>query len=291
MRSAFFFGVVLAMFGSTLYGTVGATDVGQGKSFHGPTALQLYSLRNVFKEQGVVATLDQVHKWGFKYVEVADTYELTPAQFKTELDKRKLIPIGRHFPYGQLRDDIDGVIRDAKAIGLPYVGCAWIDHKGPFDEEQCRAAATVFNRAGKALAEHGMKFYYHNHGYEFESYKNGTLFDLLVAETDPRYVYFQMDVMWTVFPGQNPAELLKKYSNRWLLVHLKDLKKGVPTGSLSGHTDLTNDVTLGTGQVDWPALFRVAQKIGVKYYIIEDESPSVLQQVPRSLKFLEQLEY
>jgi sugar phosphate isomerase/epimerase len=235
--------------------------------------------------------LDLVQKWGFKYVEVAGMYGLTPAEFKTELDKRELVPIGKHFPYDQLRDDIEGVIRDAKALNLPYVGCAWIGHKAPFDEQQCRAAAAVFNQAGKALAKEGMKFYYHNHGYEFQPYKEGTLFDLLVAETDPQCVYFQMDVLWTVFPGQNPARLLEKYPNRWLLMHLKDLKKGVPTGSLAGHTDLTNDVTLGTGQVDWPALFRASQKVWVKYYFIEDESPTVIEQVPNSLRFLEQLEF
>ncbi|MHC4400635.1 MAG: sugar phosphate isomerase/epimerase family protein, partial [Planctomycetota bacterium] len=137
----------------------------------------------------------------------------------------------------------------------------------------------------------GMKLYYHNHGYEFYPHGQGTLFDLLMAETDPRYVYFQMDVLWTVFPGQDPARLLEKYPNRWLLLHLKDLKKGVPTGSLAGHTELTNDVALGTGQVDWPALFRASQAVGVKYYFIEDESPTVVDQIPRSLRFLEQLEF
>jgi sugar phosphate isomerase/epimerase len=112
-----------------------------------------------------------------------------------------------------------------------------------------------------------------------------------MSETDPRYVYYQMDVLWTVFPGQDPVKQLEKYPNRWLLFHLKDLKKGVPTGSLAGTTDLTNDVALGTGQVDWPALLSAAQKIGVKYYFIEDESPTVVEQIPRSLKFLEQLEF
>jgi sugar phosphate isomerase/epimerase len=216
---------------------------------------------------------------------------LTPAEFKVELDKRGLVPIGSHFPFDRLRDDLDGVLREAKALGLIYVGCAWISHKAPFDETQCRAAAAVFNRAGKALAEQGMKFYYHNHGYEFYPHASGTLFDLLVAETDPQTVYFQMDVLWTVFPGQDPAKLLEKYPNRWLLLHLKDLKKGVATGSLAGHTELTNDVALGSGQVDWPALIRAAQKVGVKYYFIEDESPTVVQQIPQSLRFLEQLEF
>lgn len=268
-----------------------AWAVGQGKSYHGPTGLQLYSLRNMFKAQGVTVTLDLVQKWGFRYVEVSDYYGLTAAQFKAELDKRSLIPIGKHFPYDRLAKDIDGVIRDAKELGLIYVGCAWIGHKAPFDEKQCRAAAAVFNHAGKALADNGMKFYYHNHGYEFYPHGSGTLFDLLMAETDPRYVYFQMDVLWTVFPGQDPAKLIEKYPNRWLLLHLKDLKKGVPTGSLAGKTDLTNDVALGTGQVNWPALFTATQKVGVKYYFIEDESPTVVDQIPQSLKFLEHLEY
>lgn len=266
-----------------------AAGVGEGKTFKGPTGLQLYSLRDMFKKEGVAPTLDLVRKWGFKYVEVAGTYGLTPAQFKAELDKRGLVPIGSHFSYGQLRDDIDGVIRDAKDLGLIYVGCAWIGHKAPFDEKQCRATAEVFNRAGKALASQGLKFYYHNHGYEFYPHGQGTLFDLLLAETDPRYVFFQMDVLWTVFPGQDPAKLLRKYPDRWLLFHLKDLKKGVPTGSLAGHTELTNDVALGTGQVDWLPLFRESQKIGVKYYFIEDESPTVVDQIPQSLRFLESL--
>jgi sugar phosphate isomerase/epimerase len=267
-----------------------AMGVGESKSFHGPTGLQLYSLRNVFKDKGVSATLDIVKDWGFKYVEVAGTYGMTTAAFKAELEKRGLVPVGSHYPYDRLKDDIRGVITDAKEMGLCYVGCAWIAHQKPFDETQCRAAAAVFNAAGKALAEHGMKFYYHNHGYEFYAYKDGTLFDLLMAETDPRYVHFQMDVLWTVFPGQDPAALLRKYPDRWLFFHLKDLKKGVPTGSLAGHTELTNDVALGTGQVDWPALLKAAQDVGVKYYFIEDESPSVLEQIPQSLKFLEQVE-
>jgi len=279
-------GVVGAMFASAL-----GAGVGESKSFHGPTGLQLYSLRDMMKKQGPLAVLDKAKEWGFKYVEVSDTGNLAPAAFRAELDKRGVVPIGKHFPYARLRDDINGVIGEAKGLGLPYAGCAWIGHKSPFDEKQCRAAAAVFNRAGKALAEHGMKFYYHNHGYEFGPHGNGTLFDLLVAETDPRYVSFQMDVMWTVHPGQDPVKLIEKYPSRWLLLHLKDLRKGVPTGLNAGKTALTDDVALGTGQVNWPPLLRACQKIGVKYYFIEDESPTVVQQVPKSLRFLEQVKF
>jgi sugar phosphate isomerase/epimerase len=270
--------------------TASAAGVGQSDSFHGPTGLQLYSLRDQFKEDGVTTTLDMVKDWGFKYVEVAGTYGMSIPEFKAELDKRGLVAIGSHFPYNRLKDDIDGVISEAKELGLIYAGCAWIGHKKPFDEKQCREAAAVFNAAGKAMAEHGLKFYYHNHGYEFHPHGDGTLFDLLIAETNPKHVFFQMDVLWTVLPAQDPVALLKKYPDRWLLFHLKDLRKGVPTGTLEGKTDLVNDVALGTGQVDWPALLSTAQELGVKYYFIEDESPSVVDQIPQTLKFLEQLE-
>jgi sugar phosphate isomerase/epimerase len=265
--------------------------VGESESFLGPVGLQLYSLRNQFKEDGVSKTLDAVRDWGFKDVEVAGTYGMSIADFKQELDKRGLVAIGSHFPFDRLRDDIDGVIKEAKELEIDYVGCAWIPHQAPFDEKQCLEAAKVFNAAGKALAKEGMKFYYHNHGYEFYKHGDGTLFDLLVSSTDSACVYYQMDVLWTVLPAQDPVKLLKKYPDRWLLLHLKDLKKGVPTGSLTGHTDLTNDVALGTGQVDWPALLEACQQIGVKYYFIEDESPTVLKQVPESLRFLESVRF
>ena len=111
-----------------------------------------------------------------------------------------------------------------------------------------------------------------------------------MQKTDPDLVKYEMDVMWTVFPGQDPVKLLKKYPNRWVLMHLKDLAKGVE-GNLSGGTDVKNDVVLGTGQTDYPALLKAAQEVGIKHYFIEDESPDILTQVPQSLKFLAEVEF
>jgi sugar phosphate isomerase/epimerase len=205
-------------------------EVGTGKRFKGPTGVVLLSAR--IKEQGVAAVLDQARQCGFKYVEVADTGGLTALQFKAELDNRGLVPITKLVPYNRLRGDIQGVIQEATVLGVTAVGCGYIGHKKPFDEPQCRAAAAVFNRAGKALTDEGLKFYYHNHGFEFIPHDHATLFDLLVAETNPRYVSFEMDVMWTVLPGQDLVRLLEKYPNRSMAMHLKDLKKGVLTGDL-----------------------------------------------------------
>ncbi len=83
---------------------------------------------------------------------------------------------------------------------------------------------------------------------------------------------------------------MKQYPDRWILLHLKDLKKGV-VGNLSGGTPKENDVALGSGQADYPAILKTAQEIGVKHYFIEDESPVVLQQIPVSLKYLSTVEF
>src|SRR5205823_12681072 len=162
-------------------------STGTGPSFKGPVGLQLYSLRAEFAKD-VPGTLERVRASGIKNVELAGTYNLSPEKFKELLDAKGLKPISCHFPYERYRDDAEGVARDAKALGLQYAGCAWIPHTGDFDEKTCRAAAAVFNRAGEALAKQGLKFFYHTHGYEFQPYSQGTLFDLLMAETKPEFV-------------------------------------------------------------------------------------------------------
>jgi len=264
--------------------------VGTGPSFKGPLGLQLYSLREQFKKD-VPGTFNVVRDLGFHDVELAGTYGKTPEEFKALLAANGLKGVAGHFGFERFRDDPEGVAKEAKALGLEYAGLAWVPHTGPFTEATVHETAKVFNHAGEVMAKQGIKFYYHNHGYEFEPHGAGTLFDLLVAETKPEFVSFQMDVMWTVFPGQDPVKLMKKYGPRWALMHVKDLKKGVATGSLSGGTDTKNDVVVGTGQVDWPALLRASKQAGVKYYFIEDESPSVLEQLPQTLKFLEQVKF
>jgi sugar phosphate isomerase/epimerase len=269
-----------------------AGDVGTSKSFHGPVGLvSPYSLRGLQKEQGLAAALDKTRSLGFRYVEFgADFGGLKPAEFKAELDRRGLVPVGLHFSYEQIRDDVAGVAATAKVMNVSRVGCAWIPHKDPFDEKQCRAAAAVFNRAGAALAKYGLQLYYHTHGYEFRPLGQGTIFDLLVAETSAKTLMLEMDVAWVVLPGQDPTALIKKYPDRWLLMHVKDLKKGVPHNHLV-KAALTDQVPIGSGQVDWPTLLRAAQGVGLKYYLIEDESPDVIEQVPQSLRYLESVNW
>lgn len=262
-------------------------------SFDAPAGLQLYSLRSQFKLRGVAWTLDKVKEMGIVEVELASGVpDLAAEPMRAELDKRGLKAVSSHFGYGRWKNDLDNVVKEAKILGIKYAGCAWIDHKETFDDAECADAIATFNKAGEALAKEGIKFFYHLHGFEFQpAPEGGTLADRLIKQTTPDTVKYQLDVLWIVFPGQNPVKLMETYPDRWVLMHLKDLKKGVATGSLAGHTDVNNNVVLGQGQVDWPSVLSTAQKIGMKHYFIEDESDSVIDQLPMHLDYLKSVKW
>ena len=282
--------LIVSMAAALLTASVFAQGVGTSATFKGPVGVQIYSLRNQLKQDGAKA-LDVLKALNVKYVEIGieSHYGLTQEQMKQALDERGLIPIAAHAGQGFLLNKTEEAIAAARYFGLKYLGVAWASHQKPLDEAQTLKIAADFNEIGKRLKAAGIQFFYHNHGFEFQPYKDGTLFDLLMAKTDPDLVKFEIDVLWSVFPGQDPVKLLKKYPDHWVLMHLKDLKKGV-AGNLSGGTDLTNDVVLGTGQADYPAILKACQEIGIAYYFIEDESPTVLEQLPKSLNYLSQIE-
>ena len=281
--------VILLSFPLAAYGE----GVGTGASFRGPVGLQTYSLRDQIRQDGAKA-YDYIKEQGFKEVEIGlgpDHYGKTREELLEILNRLDLKPVSALGGLDYILTKTDEAVADAKFFGIKYVGTAWVNHRTPMDEAQMLKIAEDFNTAGKLIKEHGIQFFYHNHGYEFYPWKDDlTLFDLLMEKTDPELVKYQMDVVWTIHPGQDPVKLLKRYPDRWISMHLKDLAKGV-VGDLSGGTDVKNDVALGSGQADYPAILKAAQEVGIKHYFIEDESPDVLKQIPQSLKFLSTVEF
>jgi sugar phosphate isomerase/epimerase len=166
------------------------------------------------------------------------------------------------------------------------VVCFWIPHKGhEFGIEEIRKSIEVFTRAGKYLSSQGLQLCYHPHGYEFRPYENGTLFDEMVKKTNPADINFEMDVYWVKQGGADPVALLKKYPDRFPLFHLKDRKIGT-IGNQNGEGDDESNVVLGEGDVNIKEIKKVASGLkGVKYFFIEDESSSAMQQVPKSIAF------
>ena len=103
---------------------------------------------------------------------------------------------------------LDGYFTDSKG------DMSWA-HRRPddaewnaFTAENAKEVAAKFNEWGSKCAAAGLKFTYHAHGYEFRPYQDGTVFDLLVAETKPEFVNFELDIFWAFDAGADPVSAM-----------------------------------------------------------------------------------
>jgi sugar phosphate isomerase/epimerase len=249
-----------------------------------------YTYRNSFTKD-VAATLDTLQKLGIRDMEFSNLFGKKASEIRKMLDDRGMFCSSFGVSYPDLTTKTREVGANAKTLGAKYVRVAYITHVGQFTLEMAQKAVADFDKAGQILKEEfGINFCYHNHGYEFVPYESGTLMDYIIQKTNPQYVSFEIDILWSFIHGQDPAKLIAKYPKRFQLLHLKDLKKGAELND-SGGTAVDNDVALGTGQLDLPAILKEAKKAGIKHYYIEDESTNYARQVPQSMAYLKSLKW
>jgi sugar phosphate isomerase/epimerase len=246
-----------------------------------------FTFRNDFSKD-VPGTLDYIKAMGIRNIEFSNLFGKTAAEMRILLDERGMICTSYGVYYDALTNKTDKVIEDAKTLGAEFVRVGMIPHKGEFTVQQAEVAVKDFNRVGQKLKENGIVFSYHNHGYDFTPYQNETLYDYLIQNTNPDYVSFELDILWVHHFGQDPLAYLKKYPTRFKLMHVKDLKKGVPVG-LDVKTSSENDVPLGEGQIAVQKILKQARKSAIKYYYLEDENSNSRAQIPVSLAYLKNL--
>ena len=263
---------------------------GIGPSFKGPLGLQMYSLR-FHSPSNAVGKLDKAKELGFRTIEGGAPNGMTAESYLKLLDERGLKIVSTGSDFESLRRDPDRIVAQAKKLGAKFVMCAWIPHpKNQFSEKEAREAIGVFNKAGEKFRAADITFTYHCHGYEFQPYGDGTLFELIVKETKPEWVSFELDVFWAAQGGADPAKLIEKHGSRFKLMHVKDLRKGAAINATGAAPD-EDSVPVGEGSIDWIAVLRAAEKAGVEHYFIEDEAKNAVDQIPRSLRYLEKIKW
>ncbi|SNT17589.1 MULTISPECIES: sugar phosphate isomerase/epimerase [unclassified Azospirillum] len=246
--------------------------------------LQLYSLHDGLKAD-LDGTLAKVHAMGLRQVELYPMPGQTAEGWGRALDKAGLRAIGSHVQLSDLKTDLPGIIDRAKALKLSYVGVAWVKPgPEPLTAQVMDQVAATYNAACPALRAAGIGLMYHIHGYELAGADQGSsLFDRLMAATDPACVTVEMDVFWVVRAGADPAALLHRYPDRIRMLHVKDIRRGAATSS-DGRADKADFVPVGQGAVDWPALFAAAGK--VDWFVLEDESANPEAGLAQSLDYL-----
>jgi sugar phosphate isomerase/epimerase len=198
----------------------------------GNIGIQLFTIRDQVATLGFEEVFRRLSEIGYREIEFAG-YNAQGRRWSNEelrrlLRRYGLRGIGSHIGYTQFLNNLEQVLNDAEEIGLPYVGTA--NSPGAVHGETVagyQRAAEDFNRFGAAARARGIRFYQHNHSGEF-ALENGTrLYDVILEETDPRLVFFELDIFWAYvgqsrFPGFEPHEYPWFMPERFPLFHVKD---------------------------------------------------------------------
>jgi sugar phosphate isomerase/epimerase len=232
-----------------------------------PIGLQMYTLRDQ-AERDLPGVLRAISKIGYQEVELYwNLYSHPAAKLRKMLRDYSLRAPGGHLDY----DGFESKLGYARDLGLSYVVCPMIP-KSLWDSlEGYKRAADQFNAWGNKARELGMRFAFHNHNYEFRRLGDTTGFDTLVANTDPKLVWFEVDCYWVTEAGRSPVEMLNHLGNRVRMIHIKDRKPGFPPSQdLAPAAEHFTEV--GTGTIDWKAVLAAAERAGVKHYFVEQDS-------------------
>jgi len=249
-------------------------------------SIQMFSYWGWTREVGTEAVLAELADIGYQNVEpFGGTYEgRTAAEFGNLLGEYSLKAPTSHGSTNETQ--FEDTLAYAKAIGQKYTGSGGSASPGISTLEDTLATAQTLNRLGEMSKKAGTgKIFVHNHQAEFthqfadpQTGEVKSAWEILVENTDPRYVTFQLDVLWAADAGVDVVRLLEEHGDRIELLHVKD-------GFLNGDARaIPTDV--GEGDIDWAPILDAAQG-PVKYYVVErDGAPATREFAEDSFNFL-----
>lgn len=226
--------------------------------------IQLYTLRDVIMNNPL-DIIKKVAEYGYTQIEGFEGpkgifWGLTTGDFKKFLDDNGLSYLSTHC---NINKDFEQKAADAASVGMKYLIAPSIGPQKSVDE--WKRVAETFNEKGEICRKNGLRFAYHNHDYTFKPIEGQMPQDLLLNNTNPETVDFEMDIYWVITAGADPVAYLKKYEDRFKLGHVKDREKNATPGDHNAST------ILGQGSIDYPTILKWARKCGMEYFIVEQE--------------------
>ena len=254
--------------------------------------VQLYTVRSVLPEKPV-ETLRALDALGYREAEgnYADLGKIVPGLSGLHL---KLVSLHIDAQI-VLKGSDDDQLRAFAAIKKSGASYAVFPYLPPADRgglDVIRRLSDKLNRAAQRCRAEGLTFCYHNHAFEFEPMESTTPLQVMMERTDKNAVQLELDAFWVSVAGHDPVEMLKKYSGRVRLLHLKDKAAGTPIIYKESPAK-TAFKELGNGVIDWAKVLRAASAAGVQHYFVEqDQTPGdPLDSLRQSMEYLKKLDY
>jgi sugar phosphate isomerase/epimerase len=266
-RRSFLAGLGLGTLGLIGCGSMPAAAAGMsrqsaGRRKLGKIGIQMYTVRTQARAD-LAGTLGQLAKTGFSEVEWWGTYQLTPRQIRALLDQNGLAAPSVHIGIPRAEDGWTPIFDSARVLGHEWITAASPPFS-PKTTDDWKRLAAAFNETGRRVKDAGFRFAFHNHTEGMKIVDGIRPFHVLLAETDPSLVSFQLDIHWAYAGGADAIDLIRRYPNRFRMVHVKDS---------SGAPDF-KQADVGAGTYPWAKIFDATTQAGVEHYFIEHDSPA-----------------
>lgn len=241
--------------------------------------VQLYTVRSAM-EENVETTLARVAEIGYSEVEFAGYFDRTPQQIRSALDANGLSAPSVHVQLEVLEQSWEAMVDTAGTVGHRYLVVPSLPPADRASLDALRSIAERFNRVGERARAAGLVFGYHNHDFEFVPVDGQMPFDILVNDTDPALVTFELDLFWITKAGGDPGAYFRDHPGRFQLVHVKDM---TADGAM---TDV------GAGTIDFASLFALGESAGIRHYFVEHDNPAApFESIAASYRYLRNLRY
>lgn len=258
------------------------TATGSGLDTFG---IQLYTLKDEMARDPK-EVLRQLSSFGYSQIESFEGqsgmfWGMKNTEFKSFIDELNLDLISSHTNF---QENFEEKAAQAGEIGMRYLIAPWIGPQESIDAY--KRMADRFNEAGEICKRNNLRFAYHNHDYTFKEQEGQIPQQVLMDNTDPELVDFELDMYWVVVAGADPQEYLRKYSDRFKLGHVKDRRKDATAEETHAST------VLGTGTIDYQPILKTAQENGMEYFFVEQEefkNTSPLESSRKNAEYLKNL--
>jgi sugar phosphate isomerase/epimerase len=212
-------------------------------------------------------TLKAIRKIGYGTVEtyVAE-YKMSAKDLRAAILDAGLTVPSAHFGYS----DFDSRFDYSKELGTKYIVCSMIPATIANSADGYKRGADQYNAWGAKAKTMGMTFGFHNHNVEFKEYGGTTGLEILLKNTDPSLVQWQMDCYWVTQAGHDPVAMLREYGHRIQSLHVKDRKPNAPT-TLDTGPGSAFFTEVGLGTLDWKSILRISGDDHVPYMFVEQD--------------------
>jgi sugar phosphate isomerase/epimerase len=239
-----------------------------------PIGIQLYTVDADLKRD-TPGTLRQVRAIGYTEVETAGFAGLTAKQFRKGLDEAGLSCHSSHLQMNAV--DLSPVFDDATTVGAHYAVCSAMLPASASSQptvDDYKQMAARLNEIGRMAKTSGLQYAYHNHNMEFRKLDGEAIgYDVLLKETDPALVDFEIDCGWMIAAGYNPIDYFKRDARRIKMLHIKDFVRGSKISTSLAKDLRPQGTELGRGYIDYKPVLAAATRIGIRYFYVEQEPP------------------